>query len=139
MNAVADEVWFYDHVTTLVRTIEEEHTVAAYSGRLALHSDGLRRVDGFKPITKNTVYHMQWPDWIPTPGQVLFSEKAKNLIPAYMFSCLDGYEHYALLALYKIKKRQKFAFSRRMTYVTKLDRKDIRGTVPNTVYPGSRP
>jgi len=134
MIAVADEIWFYDHVTTLVRTIEDEHAVAAYSGRLALHRDRLRRVDSFKPITNNTVYHMQYPDWLPTPGQVLFSEKAKTVIPDYMFSCLDGYEHYAILALYKLKKRQKLSFSRRMTYVTKVERKDTQCHILETAF-----
>ena len=134
VNTVADEIWFYDHITTLVRAIEDEQAVAAYSGRLREEANGLRYVDSFGPISNDTVYHMQCPNWLPTPGQILFSESVKNLIPEYMFSCIDGYEHYAFLAFFKLKKRQKICFSKRMTYVTKAERKDSQCHILEPVF-----
>lgn len=129
VNTTADEIWYYDHITTLVRTIEDEAAAASYSGRLNLGTDGLRTVESFKPVTNDTVYYMQYPKWLPTPGQILFSEKAKALLPHYMYACLDGYEHYALLAFCKLKKKGKISFSRRMTYVSRAERKDMKCTV----------
>lgn len=134
MNVTADEVWYYDHVTTLVRTLEDEDGVAAYSGRLIIDPKDYRRTDSFKPITANTVYYMQPPDWVPCPGQILFHKHAKEVLNEYMLPYLDGYEHYAILALNKLKLKGNFSFSKRMTFAYYMDASDKKCSILESDY-----
>lgn len=115
MNTTADETWFSDHVTTLVRTLEDEDAAVAYSGRLLMDAE-YPRVDSFQPITINTVYYMQPPNWFPGPGQILFRKKTWEVLKEYLLPYLDGYEHYAVLAWNMLKLNEKFSFTKRMTF-----------------------
>lgn len=133
MSTTANETWFYDHVTSLVRTIEDDNVIAAYSGRLLMDS-GYRREDSFRPVTVNTVYYMQPPDWLPGPGQVLFHKRAEEVLKEYMLPYLDGYEYYAILALCKLKFKEQFSFSRRMTFVYEIDLPDKKNSLLEADY-----
>lgn len=115
INILSHEIWFYDHITTLVRTMQDEDAVCAYAGRQHKDKAGYSRVDFFDKMHVSTVFLMNYPDWLPVPGQILFSSKCHSYVPDYMFDCLDGYEHYAYLGMVWIKNKQKIAFSRRMT------------------------
>lgn len=115
INTWSHEIWFYDHITTLVRTIQDEDVVCAYSGRQHKDKKGYSRVDFFDKVRISTVFGMNYPDWLPVPGQVLFKSECHEFVPQYMLECLDGYEHYAYLGMSMIKNRKDIAFSRRMT------------------------
>lgn len=117
MIASADEIWFYDHVSTLIRACTDKSAVAAYSGRFAKSPDNpIRTVERFNLITNKTVYYGQYPDFIPKAGQLIFSKRIVDEMDRCFYSSLDGYEHYAILADAFLKKGQAIAFSKRMTF-----------------------
>ncbi len=115
INTWAHESWFYDHITTLVRTLQEEDALCAYSGRQHKDKKGYARMDFFDKVHISTVIGMNCPDWLPVPGQMLFREECHSSVPQYMLECLDGYEHYAYMGVVWLKKQRKIAFSKRMT------------------------
>jgi FMN phosphatase YigB (HAD superfamily) len=134
INTTADEIWFYDHVTTLIRTIYDDASEIAYSGRLGLDNLGYRRTESFEPINANTLFYMQAPNWVPAPGQVIFSREIINQVPDFIDDCLDGYEHYAFFALAYLKYGKKVSFSSRMTFVYNWDKLDKRNIILNEEY-----
>lgn len=115
INSFSHEIWYYDHITTLIRTIQDENSMCAYSGRMHKDDLGYTRGDFFDKMHISTVFGMCCPDWLPVPGQILFSEKCEESVNEYMDECLDGYEHYAYLGLVWIKENKKVSFSKRMT------------------------
>ncbi|MEY8335203.1 glycosyltransferase [Lachnospiraceae bacterium 47-T17] len=115
INIWTHEIWFYDHITTLVRVIQDTGTVCAYSGRQHKDKKGCSRVDFFDKIHISTVFGMNSPDWLPVPGQLLFKAECHSYVPQYMLECMDGYEHYAYLGMIWVKAGKEIAFSRRMT------------------------
>lgn len=129
INILAHEVWFYDHLTTLVRTIQEEKAICAYSGRQHRDKEGYSRSDFFDNIHISTVYGMNWPDWLPVPGQMLFKSESEQYIPDFLLDCLDGYEHYAYLGVLWLRNHKKTAFSKRMTCCWNAADMDERGAV----------
>lgn len=134
INMWSNEIWFYDHITTLVRTIQEENAVCAYSGRQHKDKKGYSRVDFFNQLHISTVVGMNAPDWLPVPGQVLYKSECHSYIPQYMLECLDGYEHYAYLGMIWIKEKKKIAFSRRMTNCWCAEDRDERCSVLKAEY-----
>lgn len=129
INTVAHEIWFYDHITTMLRTLQESNAVCAYSGRCHEDKYGLRRLDNFDKIHAVTVFGMIWPDWLPVPGQVIYKRECHEYVPDYMMECLDGYEHYAYLGMIWLKGKQIIEFSRRMTCCWRGVQLDERSSV----------
>lgn len=129
INVRSEEVWFSDHITTLVRTIENTNALVAYSGRLFEDKLGFRRTDMFRKLTDSTIYNMNCPDWLPVPGQILFKASCHDYLPECMDPYLDGYEHYALLTIIKLKHKSEPEFSRRMTMNYKDGKWDERCSV----------
>ncbi len=134
INIVSHELWFYDHITTLVRTIQDEDALCAYAGRQHKDPFGYSRVDFFDKIRISTVFYMNYPDWLPVPGQILFKSECHLYVPDYVFECLDGYEHYAYLGMVWIKNKKKIAFSRRMTSCWCATDMDKRNTILKAEY-----
>ncbi len=116
INMRGEEVWFSDHITTLVRRLQDSGEMYAYSGRLFEDKFGFRRTDMFQEITPTTIYYMNCPDWMPVPGQILFASECHEVYPKEMSPFLDGMEHYALMDLLTFKHQQKGDFSRRMSF-----------------------
>lgn len=128
INIFSHEVWYYDHITTLVRTIQDENAMCSYAGRQHKDKLGVSRVDFFDNIHLSTVFGMNWPDWLPVPGQILFKMECHMEVPDFMLECLDGYEHYAYLGMVWIKNQNKIAFTKRMTScwcAENLDKREI--------------
>lgn len=134
INIFAHEIWYYDHITTLVRTIQEENAECAYAGRQHKDKLGYARVDFFDKIHLSTVFNMNWPDWLPVPGQMLFKTECDSEVPEFMLECLDGYEHYAYLGMIWIKNKRKIAFTRRMTSCWCAEDMDERNIVLKAEY-----
>lgn len=134
INIFAHEIWYYDHITTLVRTIQEENAECAYAGRQHKDKLGYARVDFFDKIHLSTVFNMNWPDWLPVPGQMLFKTECDSEVPEFMLECLDGYEHYAYLGMIWIKNKRKIAFTRRMTSCWCTEDMDERNIVLKAEY-----
>lgn len=128
-NMFSHEVWFYDHITTLVRELEDNDVMCAYSGRQHKDTEGFSRVDSFDRIHLSSVFGMNWPDWIPVPGQLLFKAECHKQVPDFMVECLDGYEHYAYLAMNWVRNKAKIVFSRRMTCCWEATDVEKRGGV----------
>lgn len=121
MNMQEDELWFYDHVTTLVRTIEDAEgsgeTVGAYAGMLSEDSKGIRRTYVFENLTYARVYYMKHPVDLPVAGQFMFKSECEKFVPEYILGCVDGLEHAMYTALLWIKHHKTIAFSKRMTCI----------------------
>lgn len=129
INLRGEEVWFRDHITTLIRGMRNGNALFAYSGRLFEDSLGYRRTDMFRNIRLSTIYSMNCPDWMPVPGQILFSADCHALFPKCMRRFLDGMEHYALMNLLVLKHQQSGVFSRRMSFNYKDGKWDERCSV----------
>lgn len=118
----ADEVWFSDHVTTLVRSLENNNTLASYSGQLATNKDGKRWVHFFNGLDSGKLFIAPGKGSLPSqmifpyPGCFIFSKKVMEYLPNYIFDCLDGREYMAILHLLYFKYEKKIAFSKRMTF-----------------------
>ena len=123
MNTNADEVWFRDHVTTLIRTAESEKAAIAYSGQAIENKDGERHILYFENLTLNALFmfhgkkgkpaHMAFP----YPGCFLISAECHKYMPSCLFSCLDGWESMAYVHRVYLCEKKKVAFSKRMTFV----------------------
>ena len=132
INIRSEEYWFRDHITTLVRAIEDSGACFAYSGRLFEDSIGYRRTDMFGNQKLSTIYLMNCPDWMPVPGQILFTHACHEFIPECMLPFLDGFEHYALMNAAILREKQKGYFSRRMSFNYIDGKWDERSTVIET-------
>lgn len=111
-----NEVWFYDHITTLVRMFEEQDDiVCAYSGVVFERKDGFKATAAFKKIGASDIYYNGWNDGIVTPGQFMFKRECFAYVPEFVLNCIDGMEHSLYLSLLYFKEHKKFAFSKRMT------------------------
>lgn len=118
VNTYENEKWFYDHITTLIRTIEDDQeAVAAYAGLLSEDDERMRRTYMFDRLTLARVYQQTHPHNMPVSGQFLFKTEAEDYLPDYMLGCLDGKEYVAYVALLWIRYGKKIAFSKRMTDV----------------------
>lgn len=127
INISSVEKWFYDHITTLVRALEDDcEALISYSGRLSMDNIGYKRTDFFNTLDFNTIYYQEHPKNMPIPGQFLFSKKCEEFIPSYTFDYIDGLEHAEYINLLNLKYRKKMCFSKRMTCVYNFSQKDNR-------------
>lgn len=118
INTKETEHWFSDHVTTLVRTLHDGQGEAVYSGRNQIGPDHFIRPEFFGQLKlRESICSMQYPSWIPTPGQVLFSAKCHAYLKPYMHRFLDGCEHYAILAQSWLCGQIRPLFSNRLSLV----------------------
>ncbi|MCM1118657.1 MAG: glycosyltransferase [bacterium] len=130
MNLREDELWFYDHVTTLVRTVEDSSgAMGAFAGMLSEDPKGIRRTYTYENLTYEKVYYMKHPNNLPMAGQFLFKAESEELIPEYMLGCVDGMEHALYAAILWIKGHKEIAFSKRMTCVWQYEHKNSAFTI----------
>lgn len=137
-NINAKEFWFYDHISSLVRTMEDEGTWCAYSGSNLKSAKKIKntnffgnagRLELFDNISKTLNKTQKNAQTFPVPGQFLFDARAHEFLPDYLFSCLDGKEHYAYANILKYKYNQKLSFSRRVTLSFSLKKIDDRNII----------
>lgn len=129
INTHENEFWFYDHITTLIRSIEDEQSIGAYAGLLSEDAEKMRRTYLFDRLTQGQIYYQNHPKNTPVPGQIMFCAEAEEYVPEYMLGCLDGEEHVAYSALLWIRYHKQLAFSKRMTCVWEYERKSLTCSV----------
>lgn len=115
INTFTNELWFKDHITTLVRGLQDNpEAYCAYSGRLHEDIEGYRRTDCFKNLDIGAVYNAIG---LPCAGQAMYRYEAEALLPDFIFDFIDGLEHYAYILLLKLKYKKELVFTKRMTLV----------------------
>ncbi|MGC6173805.1 glycosyltransferase [Lacrimispora sp. 38-1] len=130
VNMSAREIWFYDHITTLVRTIEDEGSYGAYSGRAFLdRGDRYTRTDWFNVYSDAELSSMSDIRVVECPGEFMFTKATEEYMPDYIFDSLDGLEHYAYANILQIKNDLVLSFSKRMTAIYNGAVSDDRNTV----------
>lgn len=117
INMSARELWFYDHITTLVRSIEDDNSYGAYSGRAFLDSEKYTRTDYFNVYSDAEIASVSDVRAAECPGEFMFTKTAEQYVPDFVFDSLDGLEHFAYIALLQIKHNLPVSFSKRMTEV----------------------
>lgn len=133
----ADEYWFRDHITTLVRASKDSESLIAVSGQLVTNRDGTRRVHAFHPADNACICSFagkkSYPAQMayPYPGCFMFSRAITEYIPDCIFDCLDGREYMAFIHLLKFKYRKPIAFSKRMTFAFAYKYMDKRHSLVN--------
>lgn len=129
INTFTNEVWFSDHITSLVRCLEDDSNIScAYSGRIHEDIYGYRRIDLFDRLSIEKVYNLYS---LPCAGQIMFRNYGHDIIPDYLFDCIDGSEHYLYYLMYTLKYEMKAKFSARMTLVYSNNLKEKIFTVMN--------
>lgn len=124
MNMTSSEEWFRDHVTTLLRTLEDApESLMAYSGLLSQDAKGYRRTYIFENLSLATLYN-QYPKVTPIGGQFMIRNAAHEMIPDFLFENLDGCEHVMYADSLVVHYKSKIAFSKRMTCIWNIDEKD---------------
>lgn len=127
MNTNAKETWFQDHVTTLVRTLEDSNAAAAYSGTLLETDQRIRSTFFFRKAGRKDCYDsVAGNQSFPLPGQFLFKASVYKDTPEVLYDCLDGKEHYAWVNYISYKMGGELAFSERMTFSIASDWRDGR-------------
>lgn len=122
MNIGSDEIWFYDHVSTMVRTMEDSpEAYGTYAGVLSQDANGIRRTFFFETLKTATAYLQIHPKSLPVSGQFLFRKEAEEFVPDFVYSCLDGTEHVAYVNLLWFKYKKELTFTKRMTCVWKYE------------------
>lgn len=130
INMSAREIWFYDHITTLVRSIEDANAYGAYSGRAFLDSgDRYTRTDYFNVYSDAELVSVSDVRAAECPGEFMFIKAAEQYLPDFVFDSLDGLEHYAYASVLQVRHDLPVVFSRRMTDVDNGDIYDDRKTV----------
>ncbi len=117
INTNPNEIWFSDHITTLVRALQASGMMCAYSGTAFEDINGYRHINCFDRIGIEHLYYFKKPERALCAGQMLFSAKAHVFLPDYLFDDLDGMEHntYAAILLYRCGER--LIFTHRMSLV----------------------
>lgn len=131
INTTADEVWFYDHITSLVRAAGDGE-IGSYSGSCFEDVDGYRRVNFFDVLNSGYLLNGSKINHPLTPGQFLFKADADDLLPEYLFGTLDGKEHIAYAGLLSYRYKKTLAFNRRMSLCYSDIANDKRGCVLDT-------
>lgn len=116
IHADSCECWYCDHITTLVREFEDYDVCAAFSGRFGVNRQQHRWLQWFHNLDKSEILKMEAPQWLPSPGQILFSADCEKEVEDYMLDCVDGYEQYLYLAICWIHYCHPIRFSRRLTF-----------------------
>ncbi len=115
VNAFSNEIWYQDHITTLVRLLQDKpESGCAYSGRMHEDIYGFRRRDMFGLIEPGVLIEGRS---MPCAGQIMLTYEAEYLLPDYFFDFMDGFEHYAYLLMLKQRFDMTPEFTRRMTLV----------------------
>ena len=110
------EIWFSDHVTTLIRSIEDSGSLCAYAGIFGEDHVRYRRVWLFNRFKyENLFLHIGEYCVLRVPGIFLFAREASDYVPDYVFDCLDGKEYFAYADLLHYKHNRPLVFSHRMT------------------------
>ncbi len=124
------ETWFYDHITTLVRTMEDNPSVlASYAGMMSEDKKEFRRPYMFEKLTYSRVYKQEHPKNLPIPGQFLFKKECEAYIPEYIMGSLDGLEYVAYVAMLWIKENLQLDFTKRMTCTWRYEEKVQDSTI----------
>lgn len=126
INTTAEETWFYDHITTLVREIQDQDCIGAYSASAFQDVEGIRRINFFDKLDATYLYDMEKPDHPLTAGQFLFRAEAHDMLPDYLFGSLDGLEHIAYAGVTHYCHDAKLAFNKRMSLTYTNERGDER-------------
>ncbi len=129
INTTADEIWFYDHVTSLVRALEDSGALCAYSGSTFQDDQGYRRTNFFGTLGTEHLFYITKPERPLMPGQFLFRSEAHELVPDYLFDDLDGREHFAYAGLIHYRYKGELVFTRRMSMCFTQDEYDERSVV----------
>ena len=129
VNTTAEEIWFYDHITSLVRALEDSGALCAYSGSAFHDCNGYRHINLFNMLDSSHLYYNNKPDRALAAGQFLFSSKADDLVPDFLLDDLDGLEHMAYAGLIHYRHNSKLVFSRRMSMCFTEDGIDVRCAV----------
>lgn len=131
MNMSASEEWFRDHVTTLVRSLEDApESLMAYSGLLTQDAKGYRRTYIFENLSLSCLFH-QYPKVTAVGGQFIIRQAAHEMVPDFLFENLDGCEHNMYASLLVIHYKSKLIFSKRMTCIWNTDEKDDTYSILN--------
>lgn len=126
------ETWFSDHITTLIRAIENTGARAAYSGSLAQGVDGFKRTCNFGVYTQNDLYQMTKWDIHQKSAEWLFTAEADAFVPEFVLENIDGLEHLVYANFVTAKAKKEITFSRRMTYsISEIDVDNLNKVVPN--------
>ena len=108
-----NEQWFSDHVTTLVRTLEENpQENIAFSGRIRIDFAKNRNNDLFGYPALQAI--LQFNAFLP--GQLLFRAVTDSYLPEFTWSSIDGFGFYARLVIDLLKRNHSLAFSKRQTF-----------------------
>ena len=111
------EIWFSDHITTLVRSLEDADGVCAYAGMFAEDWAKYRRTWMYEPVKKEYAYDDIIDNCkLTSPGQFLFSTLANQYMPDFLFDCLDGRELFAYINVLYYREKLPLIFSDRMTF-----------------------
>lgn len=131
MNTNAAEIWYYDHVSTLVRAMEDEDgdCEGAYAGRTLIHADRWLRPERFDVYSKGELGSISDINAFDIPGHFIFKASSHSLVPDFIFDNLDGLEQYAYADLLAIRYEKKLSFSKRVTIVKDSGVNDRRYTV----------
>lgn len=116
INTTAQEIWFSDHLTSLVRAIEENDSMGAYSGTAFEDEDRCRRVKFFDKLGAKHLYRSE-PSPLLVAGQFMFRASAHSLLPDFLFGSLDGLEHIAYAGMIQYRNGEKLCFTKRMSLV----------------------
>ena len=119
--ASAGETWFYDHVTTLVRTLEDHPKAAlAYAGQIFSDVNGIKFTHEYEIMTEQKLLEenpeaMPWLRKYPFGGVFMFRAECHASLPDYLFDCTDGNEYLLYLHMLCLREKKEAAFSKRLT------------------------
>ena len=117
----SDEVWFVDHVTTLVRVLEDQESAdGAYAAQVHEHNKH-RDFHNFKMEPKQMLFvdgkgKRPGEYLYPYPGVFLFREKCHKLLPDEMFDYLDGREYIAYVHRIIYHAKKEIVFTKRVSF-----------------------
>lgn len=115
LNTTATESWFFDHITTLVRSIEDTNSAYSYCGTAFEDINQFTHVCSFDVLNRSALFDFTAKERRFLPGQFLFNAHAYEMIPEYLYDFLDGWEHICFASLLRYRYHQTGSFSRRMT------------------------
>ena len=109
------EVWFYDHITTLVRSVDQDGVLISYAGSLAIGGDGYTRTQHFEAFSPLELFLFDKWYLNDIPGKIMVKKELEDMVPEFVFDNVDGFEHFLYMAYTKFKLNKKLEFTRRMT------------------------
>lgn len=137
MFMTPDEHWFSDHVTTLLRTLEDNPEAwGANSGQLYRGGDGHCWVNLFGKIEEIEVCNQAQNENTVrlAAGALLLRSRVHGELPEFVFDMLDGKEYIAYVNVLLEKDRRNLVFSRRMTLIENYRKKYHCNTVIKRIH-----